>query len=231
MEVGIVVFPGSNCDHDCYLAVKETEGIDPRFIWHRETDLSGLSAIILPGGFSYGDYLRAGAIARFSPVMKEVVNFAKKGVPVLGICNGFQVLTEAGLLPGTLRMNTSLRFICKEINLLTVNLNTLVSTGLKADKTISIPIAHKMGNYFTDQETLKKLEDTGRVVFKYCNETGGFSGDDNPNGSLNNIAGICDERGRIVGMMPHPERRMNKYQPGSDGSSLFASLSQFLQNI
>lgn len=231
MEAGIVVFPGSNCDHDCYLAVKETDGIEPRFIWHRETDLSGLSAIILPGGFSYGDYLRAGAIARFSPVMKEVVEFAKKGGPVLGICNGFQILTEVGLLPGTLRMNTSLRFICREINLLPVNTNTLVSKGLKQDKTISVPIAHKMGNYFADPETLKILEDTGRVVFKYCDETGSITGDANPNGSLNNIAGICDETGRIVGMMPHPERRMNKYQPGSDGSSLFTSLSQFLQNI
>ncbi|MBC8277402.1 MAG: phosphoribosylformylglycinamidine synthase subunit PurQ [FCB group bacterium] len=231
MEAGIVVFPGSNCDHDCYLAVKETDGIEPRFIWHRETDLSGLSAIILPGGFSYGDYLRAGAIARFSPVMKEVVEFAKKGGPVLGICNGFQILTEVGLLPGTLRMNTSLRFICREINLLPVNTNTLVSKGLKQDKTISVPIAHKMGNYFADPETLKILEDTGRVVFKYCDETGGICEEANPNGSLNNIAGICDETGRIVGMMPHPERRMNKYQPGSDGSSLFTSLSQFLQNI
>ena len=231
MDVGIVVFPGSNCDHDCYLAVKETDGIEPRFIWHRETDLSGMSAIILPGGFSYGDYLRAGAIARFSPVMKEVVDFAHKGGPVLGICNGFQILTEAGLLPGTMRMNTNLRFICKEINLKPVNLNTAVSEKLSEERTITIPIAHKTGNYFTDAESLKMLEDTGRVVFRYCDAQGAVTEESNPNGSLNNIAGICDDTGRIIGMMPHPERRMNKYQPGSDGSSLFESLSQFLQSL
>ena len=231
MEVGIIVFPGSNCDHDCYLAVKETEGITPRFIWHRETDLSGLSAVIIPGGFSYGDYLRAGAIAGFSPVMKSVVEFARKGGAVLGICNGFQVLTEVGLLPGTLRMNSSLKFICKEILITSQSNASFMTSYLSGKPVFRIPIAHKMGNYFADDNEIEIMENEGRVVFKYCNVEGKIVPDANPNGSLNNIAGICDETGRIVGMMPHPERRMNQYHPGTDGSYLFQAMSAFLNRV
>ena len=231
MEAGIIVFPGSNCDHDCYLAVKETEGISPRFIWHRETDLSGLSAVIIPGGFSYGDYLRAGAIARFSPVMKSVVEFARKGGAVLGICNGFQVLTEVGLLPGTLRMNSSLKFICREVYITPKSDNSFITADLGAKSVFRIPIAHKMGNYFADDKDLDLLENEDRIVFKYCNSEGKAVPQANPNGSLNNIAGIRDATGSIVGMMPHPERRMNHYQPGSDGSFLFKAMSAFLNRV
>lgn len=231
MEVGIVVFPGSNCDHDCYEAVKQTEGLEPRFIWHRETDLGKAQAIILPGGFSYGDYLRAGAIARFSPVMQSVVEFAHKGGVILGICNGFQTLTEAGLLPGTLRMNQNLSFICKEIILTPVRTGTPVTTALDGKKTFRIPIAHKMGNYFAAPDIIEELKEQDRIVFKYCDDEGNITPPANPNGSIENIAGICDETGRIVGMMPHPERRMNRFQPGTDGAYLFQSLKLFLNRL
>jgi len=231
LEIGIVVFPGSNCDHDCYQAVKQTDGLQPRFIWHGETDLGKVRAVILPGGFSYGDYLRAGAIARFSPVMKAVIEFARSGGVVIGICNGFQVLTEAGLLPGTLRMNLNLRFICREIVLTPLRTSTPVTASLGNKKTFRLPIAHKMGNYFADKDTVKALEEQNRIVFKYCDESGEITPQANPNGSINNIAGICDETGRIVGMMPHPERRMNCFQPGVDGAHLFHSLKLFLNQI
>lgn len=231
MEVGIVVFPGSNCDHDCYEAVKGTDGLEPRFIWHRETDLGKAAAIILPGGFSYGDYLRAGAIARFSPVMKSVVEFARKGGPVLGICNGFQILTEAGLLPGTLMTNRSLRFICKEIYLSPANDSTPVTKNLGDGNAYCMPIAHKMGNFYADENTLNKLEKDNLIVFRYCDADGNITDEANPNGSLNNIAGICSENRRVVGMMPHPERRVSRYQPGHDGAFLFKAMSGFLNRL
>jgi len=228
MEVGIVVFPGSNCDHDCYQAVKATEGLTPRFIWHRETDLGDVGAVILPGGFSYGDYLRAGAIARFSPVMEAVIDFAREGGVVFGICNGFQVLTEVGLLPGTLRMNDSLRFICKEINLKVENQHSAVTKGTAVGSILTMPIAHKMGNYFAEEDTLKMLEDEGRVVFRYCDESGNVTPTANPNGSLHNIAGICNPEGNVVGMMPHPERRVDHYLGGIGGKAIFEALSAYL---
>ena len=206
--------------------MKQTEGLEPRFIWHRETDLGKVRAIILPGGFSYGDYLRAGAIARFSPVMQSVVEFARKGGVILGICNGFQTLTEAGLLPGTLRMNQNLSFICKEIVLTPVRTGTPVTTDLNGKKTFRIPIAHKMGNYFAPPDTIEELKDQDCIVFKYCDEVGKITPPANPNGSMENIAGICDTTGRIVGMMPHPERRMNRFQPGADGAYLFQGSKQ-----
>lgn len=231
MEVGIVVFPGSNCDHDCYDAVKATDGLEPRFIWHRDADLKKIEAIILPGGFSYGDYLRAGAIARFSPVMDAVRNFALKGGTVFGICNGFQVLTEMGLLPGTLRMNQSLRFICREVHLKVERTDTAVTAGMNGGEILTMPIAHKMGNYFAEEETLKMLEGEGRVVFRYSSLKGDVNPQSNPNGSFNNIAGICDSKGLIVGMMPHPERRINHYQGGIDGAAIFNSLAGVLAGM
>lgn len=231
MEVGIVVFPGSNCDQDCYNAVAATEGLEPKFIWHRDTDISGVGAIILPGGFSYGDYLRAGAIARFSPVMKSVADFAKKGGAIFGICNGFQVLTEVGLLPGTLRMNDTLKFVCKEVHLRVENNETIVTQGIEKAAVLTMPIAHKVGNYFADDNTITQLEEEGRVVFRYSNLDGSIDQKSNPNGSLNNIAGICDETGRIVGMMPHPERRVNKYQGRTDGQALFKALTAMMATV
>lgn len=231
MEVGIVVFPGSNCDQDCFNAVAGTDGMQPKFIWHRDTDISGISAIILPGGFSYGDYLRAGAIARFSPIMKSVVDFAGKGGAVFGICNGFQVLTEVGLLPGTLRMNDTLRFVCKEVNLRTENTDSIVTNSIGKGVVLTMPIAHKVGNFFADENTLTELESEGRVVFRYTDKNGFIDDNSNPNGSLNNIAGICDKAGRIVGMMPHPERRVNDYQGRTDGQALFNSLTKVLETV
>lgn len=225
MEVGIVVFPGSNCDHDCYEAVKATEGLEPRFIWHRATGLNEVDGIILPGGFSYGDYLRAGAIARFSPVMAAVRNFANKGGFVLGICNGFQVLTEVGLLPGTLMMNDNLHFICREVNIKVENSGTFATSSINPGRTLSMPIAHKMGNYYAERDVLAALEDEGRVVFRYCDAEGEVVSASNPNGSLHNIAGICDASSRVMGMMPHPERRVERYQGGTDGALLFNSIA------
>ena len=183
MRVGIVVFPGSNCDHDVYEAVKVTEGMSPHFIWHGGTDLSSIDVVILPGGFSYGDYLRAGSIAGFSPIMTVVREFALSGGPVLGICNGFQVLTEVGLLPGTLRMNDHLLFSCREVHLKVENTHSLVSDCSMARKILTMPIAHKMGNYYADEAALAELENQGLVVFRYCDETGKTSPESNPNGS------------------------------------------------
>ncbi len=231
MKVGIVVFPGSNCDHDCYRAVKATEGMSPQYVWHKDTDIAGLDAVILPGGFSYGDYLRAGAIAGFSPVMESVCGFARRGGPVAGICNGFQVLTEVGLLPGTLLTNSSLRFICREVHLKVENTNTFLTAVAARGDVFTMPIAHKMGNYFTEPDTINLLENEGRVVFRYCEPNGEITSDANPNGSINNIAGICDETGRVVGMMPHPERRMYPFQGGIDGSYLFKSMIEFLVQV
>lgn len=231
MNVGIVVFPGSNCDHDVYEAVKITEGLTPKFIWHRDMDLTGIDIIVLPGGFSYGDYLRAGAIARFSPVMEEIIRFANRGGYILGICNGFQVLTEAHLLPGILRMNDHLHFLCKEVHLKVENTRSFLTDEEMSGKILTIPIAHKMGNYYTDEDTLEELEDEERVVFRYCDENGIANIKSNPNGSLNNIAGICDKSGRIVGMMPHPERRVQSFQGGTDGSLLFKAMAQMAQLV
>ncbi len=216
MKFGVIVFPGSNCDRDCFHAASGVCGQDATFLWHKDTDLKGVDCIILPGGFSYGDYLRSGAIAKQSPIMKSVIDFANGGGWVIGICNGFQVLTEAGLLPGVLMRNTSLTFICKHIQLKVENNNTIFTKKYKKGEVVTIPIAHNDGNYFCDEVTLKRLEANKQIVFKYHGE--------NPNGSLADIAGIVNEKGNVLGMMPHPERISEDILGGTDGIRLFESL-------
>ncbi len=224
LTFGIVVFPGSNCDHDAYYACKKILGHDAVFLWHKEADLHGADVIILPGGFSYGDYLRCGAIARFSPVMREVTRFAASGGTVLGICNGFQILQEAGLLPGVLLRNASLRFACKYVRLHVVNAETRFTNQCAAGEILEIPIAHGDGNFFTDPGTLKRLEDNGQILFRYCDADGGITDAANPNGSLGNIAGIINEQGNVMGMMPHPERAADPLAGHTDGQKIFRSI-------
>ncbi|MCD6119707.1 phosphoribosylformylglycinamidine synthase subunit PurQ [bacterium] len=232
MKFGVVVFPGSNCDHDAYYAVRRVIGEDARFVWHTERDLESYDVIILPGGFSYGDYLRAGAIARFSPILESVIAHAKKGKPVIGICNGFQVLCECGLLPGALIRNRSLKFSCKWVNLRYEATGSIFTERYYVNEIVSMPIAHGEGNYFADNETLAMLEDTGRIVWRYCapDGTSEWSSSDaeipayNPNGSLNNIAGIRNEFGNVLGMMPHPERACESVTGGMDGLRIFESV-------
>lgn len=224
LKIGIVVFPGSNCDHDAHYAVGTILQQDARLIWHKEGSLGDVDVVILPGGFSYGDYLRCGAIARFSPIMHDVVRFASAGGVVIGICNGFQILTEAGLLPGVLLRNESLKFVCKYVNLRVENAETRFTSRCQTGEVLRIPIAHGDGNYFVDQETLKRLEDNRQIVFRYCDEQGNITAASNPNGSLMNIAGIVNERGNILGMMPHPERAVEKILGSTDGLKIFRSL-------
>jgi phosphoribosylformylglycinamidine synthase I len=224
VKFGVVVFPGSNCDHDAYYVCKKIMNQDAVFLWHKEADLQSVDVVILPGGFSYGDYLRCGAIARFSPVMKEVVRFARRGGPVLGICNGFQILLEAGLLPGVLLRNASLLFVCKYVHLRVENPDTIFTNQYNAGEVAEIPIAHGDGNFFTDQDTLKRLEENGQVVFRYCDRNGSVTPEANPNGSLGNIAGIISEQGNVLGMMPHPERASDPLLRHTDGQKLLASL-------
>jgi len=224
VKIGVVVFPGSNCDHDMYHALKTVNGEDVHFIWHHETSLTSFEAVVLPGGFSYGDYLRAGAIARFSPIMKEIIRFAREGKPVLGICNGFQILTESGLLPGALRRNANLRFACKHVYIRTENSRTIFTTRLKREQILSIPIAHGEGNYFIDEPGLKKLEQNKQIVFRYCSSNGLLADEFNPNGSLGHIAGITNQEGNVLGMMPHPERAVELLLGSQDGRYIFESL-------
>jgi|WetSurMetagenome_2_1015567.scaffolds.fasta_scaffold09657_8 phosphoribosylformylglycinamidine synthase subunit PurQ / glutaminase len=224
VNIGVIVFPGSNCDHDAHYVSETMMEQNARLIWHKEGSLGDVDIVILPGGFSYGDYLRCGAIARFSPVMKDVVRFAKSGGLVIGICNGFQVLTEAGLLPGVLLRNQSLLFICKYLHLRVENASTKFTHQCKAGEVIEIPIAHGEGNYFTDPDTLKRLEDNQQVVFRYCDRSGTITDDANPNGSLNNIAGIINESGNVLGMMPHPERASDPVLQHTDGRKIFQSM-------
>lgn len=224
MRFSILVFPGSNCDHDAYHAVKHVLGHSARFIWHGETDLQNPDCVILPGGFSYGDYLRSGAMAAFSPAMDSVRRFAEAGGLVLGICNGFQVLTETGMLPGALMRNRSLNFICKDVYLKTENNRLPFTRAMEPGKTVRIPIAHADGNYSCDPETLKQLEAENRVVFRYCDEQGQVTEDANPNGSIANIAGITNETGNVLGMMPHPERAVETILGNTDGLGVFHSL-------
>jgi phosphoribosylformylglycinamidine synthase I len=226
VKIGIVVFPGSNCDHDTHYVAETVMGQDARFIWHKEASIGDVDVVILPGGFSYGDYLRCGAIARFSPVMKDVVRFANNGGLVIGICNGFQVLTEAGLLPGVLLRNKSLLFICKYLYLRVENAATKFTTKCTKGDILEIPIAHGEGNYYTDPETLKQIEDNQQVVFRYCNRMGQLTDEANPNGSLNNIAGIMNEAGNVLGMMPHPERASDPVLRHTDGRKIFESVIQ-----
>ncbi len=223
MKAGVVIFPGSNCDRDAFEALK-LMGYQVDYIWHQETNLTGYDLIVLPGGFSYGDYLRAGAIARFSPVMQEVVRFAKKGGKVLGICNGFQILTEAGLLPGALLRNESLRFVCKYVTVRVENTNTTFTHKITEQRPLRIPIAHGEGNYFVDDETLAELKANNQIVFRYVDEHGEPTPEANPNGSRENIAGVINREGNVLGMMPHPERAVEAILGSEDGRFIFESL-------
>ncbi|GFN33285.1 phosphoribosylformylglycinamidine synthase subunit PurQ [Paenibacillus xylaniclasticus] len=217
MKFAVLVFPGSNCDIDCYKAVEDTIGQEVDYVWHTATDLSAYDAILVPGGFSYGDYLRCGAIARFAPVMNEVVKAAEQGKFILGICNGFQILTEAGLLPGVLRRNKNLKFRCHSALLEVVNNSTPFTNQYSKGEIIDIPIAHGEGNYYCDDETLAKLQANNQIVFRY--KAGA-----NPNGSVDDIAGISNERGNVVGMMPHPERAVDQILGSEDGKRMFTSI-------
>lgn len=224
MKFGIIVFPGSNCDHDCYHAVKYVMGHEAEYVWHKSTELKGFDCVILPGGFSYGDYLRTGAIARFSPVMNEVARFAERGGLVLGICNGFQILTEAGLLPGVLMRNNGLKFICKSLTLRVENTGTVFTNAYKERQVLNIPIAHADGLYYAGNDTMKALKDGNRVIFRYSTPEGVVTEDANPNGSLSNIAGIINEKGNVLGMMPHPERACERLLGSTDGKGVFESI-------
>lgn len=224
MRFGVIIFPGSNCDHDCYYALKQVFEQDVDFIWHKDRDVSQYDVIVLPGGFSYGDYLRTGAIARFSPVMNAVVDFARAGGIVFGICNGFQILCEAGLLPGALMRNQSLRFVCKYVNLRVENSNTIFTNQCETGDILSIPIAHAEGLYFADDKTLSELARNNQILFKYCDCEGHLTADANPNGSLENIAGIINANGNVMGMMPHPDRCAEEILNSDDGAKIFQSI-------
>ncbi len=225
MKYGVIVFPGSNCDHDAYHVISKHVGQPVDFIWHRDTDLSAYDAVIIPGGFSYGDYLRAGALARFSPVMNSVKDFAARGRFVLGICNGFQILCEAGLLPGALIRNRDLHFICEHINIRVETTETPFTTTLKGDSVLHIPIAHAEGNYVCDDATFAELQREDRIIFRYCDEGGQVTEAANPNGSRDSIAGVCNEDRNVLGLMPHPERACEDLLGSSDGRGIFRSLA------
>lgn len=229
MKASVIVFPGSNCDRDVKVALNESLGSDPEMVWHGGTELPKTDLIVVPGGFSYGDYLRAGAMAAHSPIMREVISQANAGVPVLGICNGFQILTESGLLPGVLMRNAGLKFICKDVFLKVENSNTLFTAGYSLGQVIRLPIAHHDGNYETDSDTLKKIEGNGQVAFRYCDKTGALTNDANHNGSIANIAGITNQSHTVLGMMPHPERHIDPLQGGTDGKTMFECLLNSLK--
>ncbi|HEX2187690.1 MAG TPA: phosphoribosylformylglycinamidine synthase subunit PurQ [Longimicrobiaceae bacterium] len=228
MRLGVVTFPGSNCDYDCYKAIREGLDAEAVFLWHKDHDLQGVDAVFLPGGFSYGDYLRAGAIASLSPIMREVRAFAEAGGPVAGICNGFQILCEAGLLPGGLIRNRTLKFASRTVHLRVENAGTLFTTSYDPGQLLRIPIAHGEGCYIAEPEVLEELERSGRVVFRYVDATGEPTPEANPNGSLNNVAGIVSESGNVLGMMPHPERAMAGLLGSEDGMGFFRSLADHL---
>ncbi|GGH83078.1 phosphoribosylformylglycinamidine synthase [Pullulanibacillus pueri] len=215
MKTAVIAFPGSNCDRDMYYAIRDGIGQNVEYVWHHETSLEGFDAVMIPGGFSYGDYLRTGAIARFSNIMPAVIQHAEEGKPVLGVCNGFQVLLEAGLLPGAMMRNRALKFICKHVDLEVVNNQTLFSSLYEQGEVLSIPVAHGEGNYYCDEETLRQLESEQRIVFRYK---------DNPNGSVADIAGIINEKGNVLGMMPHPERATEALLGSHHGLKLFQSI-------
>lgn len=229
IKFGVIVFPGSNCDHDAYYSLKKVLNYDVEFIWHKDKDLKNSDVIILPGGFSYGDYLRTGAIARFSPIMNEVIEFAVKGGVVIGICNGFQVLLETGLLPGVMLKNSSLKFVCKDVWLSIENKDTLF-TRYNEKEQVLIPVAHGEGNYFIDEKGLQELVENKQIVFKYCSPKGVTEEIFNPNGSVKNIAGIINKKGNILGMMPHPERSCDPLLGKTDGQFIFKSIVNNLLN-
>ena len=231
LKFGVVVFPGSNCDHDAYYSLHKGRDYDVEFLWHKDTDLKQSSVILLPGGFSYGDYLRTGAVARFSPIMNSVISFANKGGIVIGICNGFQILLEAGLLPGVMIRNNSLKFACKDVYLKTENRETIFSAEIsEATKALKIPIAHGEGNYFADIELLKELEANRQILFRYSDEDGNVNVENNPNGSQLNIAGIVNKNGNVMGMMPHPERACDPTLGRTDGQQIFKSIANYILN-
>jgi phosphoribosylformylglycinamidine synthase len=230
MKFGVIVFPGSNCDHDCYHVIKHILGQECRFLWHREKSLGDVDSVVVPGGFAHGDYLRSGAIARFSPIMAAVADFAGRGGPVLGICNGFQVLLEAGLLPGAMLRNRDLKFICRYVHLRAENTDTPFTRLMKPGQVLHIPIAHNEGNWFADAGTLKEMERNGQIVFRYCDEAGEVTDASNPNGALGNVAGITSRGGNVLGMMPHPERCAEAILGGEDGRLIFESLIEHLQS-
>ncbi|MCA9744145.1 phosphoribosylformylglycinamidine synthase subunit PurQ [candidate division KSB1 bacterium] len=223
-KLGVVVFPGSNCDHDLYHVLDQEKPGNVRFVWHKETDISDLGAVFLPGGFSYGDYLRSGAIARFSPVMKEVIAFANAGYPVLGICNGFQVLCEASLLPGALLRNAGIDFACQQVYLSVQSSKSMYTANCQSGHVLKMPIAHGDGNYFAPDEVIKSLYEHDQILFKYCTSAGEILMDANPNGSVDNIAGIRNKQGNVMGMMPHPERAAEPVLGTDDGRMIFTSL-------
>lgn len=224
MKCGIVVFPGSNCDHDCYHILKHVFGLDTRWIWHKDEMPEDFDLIVLPGGFSYGDYLRPGAIARFSPIMKAVINYANRGGRVLGICNGFQILVEAGLLPGALMRNRSQKFVCKTVCVRIENTSTPFTNQYSGNPVLKIPIAHADGYYFVDPDTLKSMTDKEQIVMRYCGPDGEISDATNPNGSVGNIAGVVSEKKNVMGLMPHPERCSDPLWENLDGQRIFKSL-------
>jgi len=228
MKFGVVVFPGSNCDADCYHVLKNVFGQETVYIWHKDADFK-VDCIVLPGGFSYGDYLRAGAIARFSPVMKKVIEFSKAGGLVIGICNGFQILLEAGLLPGAMLRNKNLNFRCQDVYLRVENTNTPFTHKASFKQVLKVPIAHGEGNYYCEPETLKQLQENGQIVFRYCDREGEVTPKANPNGALDNIAGIINEKGNVLGMMPHPERCSEKLLGGEDGKIIWESIIAYLE--
>jgi phosphoribosylformylglycinamidine synthase I len=224
MRFAVVVFPGSNCDHDAYHAARDVLGQEAEFVWHKETSLGNADVVILPGGFSHGDYLRTGAIARFSPIMTAVTEFARAGAPVIGICNGFQVLLEAGLLPGAMLRNRDLKFHCEHVWTRVEQTDTPFTLTAARGQVLKLPIAHGEGNYFADPDVIRELEASGRVVFRYCDPAGQVTDAANPNGAVNNIAGLCNEARNVVGLMPHPERACEAVLGSADGLVLFESV-------
>jgi phosphoribosylformylglycinamidine synthase len=224
MKFGVVVFPGSNCDEDMAYVLRDILKQETVKLWHKNTDLEGCTHIVLPGGFSYGDYLRSGAIARFSPIMQSVIKHAEKGGFVFGVCNGFQILCESGLLPGALLHNNSRKFICKNVFIKAENNNTILTNAVPQSKALKIPIAHGEGKFYTDENTLKHLKENGQILFRYCDENGNVTEAANPNGAMENIAGICNATKNVFGMMPHPERAADKELFNEDGKALFESI-------
>ncbi len=221
---GVIVFPGSNCDHDAYHALKHVMHADTKFLWHKDTDLSGIDFLIVPGGFSYGDYLRSGAIARFSPIMQSVVKFAEAGKPVMGICNGFQILLESGLIPGAMLHNQHLKFVCKNTYIRVEHTDSMFTSALQANQVLDIPVSHGEGNYKIDDDGLKALQDNDQIIFRYCDAEGNLSEEANFNGSTDHIAGITNIQKNVLGMMPHPERAMEKLLGSDDGKPIFESI-------
>ena len=230
MRAAIITFPGSNCDYDCFKALTDVIGAEAYFVWHREHDLKNPDIVILPGGFSYGDYLRAGAIARFSPIMTEAIEFARNGGLLLGICNGFQILCESHLLPGALIRNESLQFVSKPVYCKVENNSTPFTNAYAHDQVVQYHVAHGMGNFVADDEVLHELEVSGRIVFRYCDRDGNVTPDANPNGAARNIAGIINEEGNVLGLMPHPERAVEMLLGSADGVGLFESIQNFVDN-